>query len=466
MLPPPGGVAWLRCRGVARQSFLTAAAAVLSALAFALLLVAPGIEVAGVDVEAVAAGAAAVLLVAALVLGREERARAGLPAIEGLAVVSLDAAGRVDAWNPAASRLFGLDRTAARGTDAGALFAPEELSGLRAELASVSESGRAVPPRGRRFRSAAGETFEGVGLLARGRGGEVLLVALDARAPGPDGRCVDLLENAPAGLLHVGRDGRIGSVSPELARWAGRRRELLPGLPVAEAGLLPRGLAERLGALATGEGPEPPAEEEAVELPGPSGATRPVVAVARRRAGGGADVALLPAPGRRRLVAELDAAKKAVTAAREAAAETIERTARDRRGPVAEAVATAGRPRVLLVEDDDENRSLISHMLRSRGADVVAFPTGGEAIEAASRSRFDLGLLDLGIPDMDGYEVFRRLRALPGGEDLPLVAVTAFTSDFDKERAQLEGFNDFVPKPVTLSAVDALLRRFVPRSRG
>ncbi|MDL1952028.1 hypothetical protein FBQ97_19780, partial [Acidobacteria bacterium ACD] len=80
---------------MARQSFLTAAAAVLSALAFALLLVAPGIEVAGVDVEAVAAGAAAVLLVAALVLGREERARAGLPAIEGLALVSLDAAGRV-----------------------------------------------------------------------------------------------------------------------------------------------------------------------------------------------------------------------------------------------------------------------------------------------------------------------------------------------------------------------------------
>ncbi|MCE7960007.1 MAG: response regulator, partial [Acidobacteria bacterium ACB2] len=181
---------------------------------------------------------------------------------------------------------------------------------------------------------------------------------------------------------------------------------------------------------------------------------------------GGADVALLSAPGRRRLVAELDAAKKAVTAAREAAAETIERTSRDVRGHVAETVAAAGRPRVLLVEDDDENRSLISHMLRSRGADVVAFPTGGEAIEAASRSRFDIGLLDLGIPDMDGYEVFRRLRALPGGEDLPLGAVTAFTGDFDKERAQLEGFNEFVPKPVTLSAVDALLRRFVPRSRG
>lgn len=461
---------------MARQRFLTAAAAVLAALAFALLLVAPGIEVAGVDVEVVAAGAASVLLVAALVVGREERARAGLPAIEGLAVVSLDAAFAVDAWNPAASRLFGLDAASARGTDAGALFAPEELPGLKAELAAVAEGGRAVPPRGRRFRTVAGEAFEGVGLLARGSGREVLLVALDASPGGPDGRCVDLLENAPAGLLHVGRDGRIGAVSPALARWAGRRRELLPGLELGEAGLFPPGLTERLRALAAGARPGAFAEEEAVELPGPSGTTRPVVAVARGRAGGGADVALVEAPGRRRLQAELLASRKAVASAREAAAETIERTARaeaergGRQDPARVSLAGGGegaaRARVLLLEDDEENRSLITHMLRSRGAEVIACPTGREAIEAATRSRVDLGLLDLGVPDIDGYEVYRRLRALPGGEDLPLVAVTAFTSDFDKERAQLEGFNDFVPKPVTLAAVDTLLRRFAPRPRG
>lgn len=491
-----------------RDRVLTAMAAVLVVLGCVAFLVEPEAEVAGLDVAVVATVLAAGLLLTALVAGREATGRRGLPDVEMLAVVSFGAAGRVEAWNPAALRLFGLDPGRARGTYAADLFATEELSGLRAELTSVRETGRGVPPRPRRFQSAAGETFDAIGLLWKGRPGEVLLAVLDMRPSGPDERLAALLDEAPAGLLHVEKDGRIGAVSRTLAEWVGRRPELLPGLDLLEAGILPERFGERLRLMAAGSGPARFPEEEDLDLPGPTGAAHPVVAVARRRVKGGADVALVEAPGRRRLLAERDAARKAATSARETAAETIESTARDLRTHVAEMVAAAERAadetsgpgtrdearaelhrsgkhlldrvapadgdreagevraRVLLVEDDEENRALLTHMLRSRGAEVIACATGREAIDVVTRQRIDLGLLDLSMPDLDGYEVFRRLRALPGGEDLPLVAVTAFTSDFEKERAQVEGFNDFVPKPVTLAALDTLLRRFAPRGPG
>ena len=103
-------------------------------------------------------------------------------------------------------------------------------------------------------------------------------------------------------------------------------------------------------------------------------------------------------------------------------------------------------------------------MLRSRGAEVLAVGTGREAVEAAARFRFRFVLLDLQMPEMDGFQVLRRLRALPGGERLPVVALTALTSDLVKERCEAEGMNDFVSKPVTLARVGELVAKWGSRA--
>jgi CheY-like chemotaxis protein len=119
-----------------------------------------------------------------------------------------------------------------------------------------------------------------------------------------------------------------------------------------------------------------------------------------------------------------------------------------------------GRPRVLLVEDNEENRELLAHMLRSRGAEVLTAGNGREAVDAAAGFRFDFVLLDLQMPEMDGFQVLRRLRALPDGARLAVVALTALTSDLVRERCEAEGMNDFVSKPVTLARVGELVLKW------
>ena len=101
-------------------------------------------------------------------------------------------------------------------------------------------------------------------------------------------------------------------------------------------------------------------------------------------------------------------------------------------------------------------------MLRSRGAEVLRRRTGREAVDAAARFRFGFVLLDLQMPEMDGFQVLRRLRALPGGDRLPVVALTALTSDLVKERCEAEGMDDFVSKPVTLARIGELVAKLGP----
>jgi CheY-like chemotaxis protein len=99
-------------------------------------------------------------------------------------------------------------------------------------------------------------------------------------------------------------------------------------------------------------------------------------------------------------------------------------------------------------------------MLRSRGAEVLTAANGREALDAAAGFRFDFVLLDLQMPTMDGFQVLRRLRVLPGGDRLPVVALTALTSDLVKERCEAEGMNDFVSKPVTLARIGELVAKW------
>jgi CheY-like chemotaxis protein len=110
--------------------------------------------------------------------------------------------------------------------------------------------------------------------------------------------------------------------------------------------------------------------------------------------------------------------------------------------------ATNGARRILLVEDNTDQAEMMVMLLEFRGHEVTVAPDGPGAIERAESYRPDLILLDLGLPDMDGYEVARQLRRIPGLAHTPLVALTGYGQQKDRNRTAEAGFAYHLVKPV------------------
>jgi PAS domain S-box-containing protein len=113
----------------------------------------------------------------------------------------------------------------------------------------------------------------------------------------------------------------------------------------------------------------------------------------------------------------------------------------------------AGPLRVLLVEDNADGREALEMVLGQRGIRVWAAADGAEALDLVRAELPDVALIDIGLPDMDGYELAERLRALPGGAGIRLIALTGFSAH--QERSAAAGFDAHLVKPV---APEALLR--------
>ena len=117
--------------------------------------------------------------------------------------------------------------------------------------------------------------------------------------------------------------------------------------------------------------------------------------------------------------------------------------------------------RILLVEDNAANRRLIGDHLRRVGHAVTEAEAANEAIELANGSRFDLVIMDIQLPGMDGLAATRLLRMNPATRDVPILAVTALAMRGDKERILAAGCDGYAAKPIAyrefLEQVDGLL---------
>ncbi len=121
---------------------------------------------------------------------------------------------------------------------------------------------------------------------------------------------------------------------------------------------------------------------------------------------------------------------------------------------------------VLLVEDNEDNRIIYSTVLRHLGYHVVEALDGMQAIELTRSLRPDIVLMDISIPEIDGWEATRILRQDPATKDIPIIALTAHALADDRERATAIGFTSYLAKPVEPRAVVAEVRRWIGAGTG
>ena len=120
--------------------------------------------------------------------------------------------------------------------------------------------------------------------------------------------------------------------------------------------------------------------------------------------------------------------------------------------------------RVLLVEDDLFNQAVTREVLKKQGCEVVTASNGREAVELFRNQTFDLVLTDIQMPEVDGFETTRRIRALETGKRVPIIAQTAHAFAEDKAQAFACGMDDYVSKPVKPSELKASLKRSTDRA--
>jgi two-component system, cell cycle response regulator DivK len=108
-------------------------------------------------------------------------------------------------------------------------------------------------------------------------------------------------------------------------------------------------------------------------------------------------------------------------------------------------------PRVLLIEDNEANRDMLSRRLARRGYQISIATDGRQGIAAAQAEQPDLILMDMSLPEIDGWEVTRQLKSQQATQHIPVIALTAHAMVSDRQRALEVGCDDFDTKPVELS---------------
>jgi CheY-like chemotaxis protein len=141
---------------------------------------------------------------------------------------------------------------------------------------------------------------------------------------------------------------------------------------------------------------------------------------------------------------------------------TVRLPVRQAAGSLQEPVPVGGpRPAILAVEDNPVGLTVLRHALARRSVDVDCATSGAEALQAATNRHYDLVLMDLQMPEMDGLETTRKMRKLPGYESVPILALTANSSDEIRARCLHAGMQAFLSKPVEAAELWSLVSKFL-----
>ena len=129
---------------------------------------------------------------------------------------------------------------------------------------------------------------------------------------------------------------------------------------------------------------------------------------------------------------------------------------------------------ILLVEDNEDNRIIYATALRYAGYDVIEAITGTEGVQQTREQRPDLVLMDISVPELDGWEATAILKADPSTKHIPIIAVTAHALPGDEERSIEAGCDGYLAKPIPPGALLAEIDRrfgrstpsYMPRTSG
>jgi two-component system, cell cycle response regulator DivK len=119
---------------------------------------------------------------------------------------------------------------------------------------------------------------------------------------------------------------------------------------------------------------------------------------------------------------------------------------------------------ILVVEDEEDNRQILRDLLTTAGYEMTEAVNGEEALAEVAKQRPDLILMDIQLPDMDGYETTRRIRINPDLKSLPIIAVTSYALAGDESKALASGCDAYVSKPYSPRQLLEKIREYLPKS--
>jgi CheY-like chemotaxis protein len=122
--------------------------------------------------------------------------------------------------------------------------------------------------------------------------------------------------------------------------------------------------------------------------------------------------------------------------------------------------------KVMVVDDNIDAADTLAMLLNARGHQVYVAYSGAEAVQCARKQKPQVFLLDIGLPDIDGYELARRLREEEGGSEAVLIALSGYGQAQDHSRSKAAGFNHHLVKPAGALEVTALLEQLVTEKAG
>jgi len=122
--------------------------------------------------------------------------------------------------------------------------------------------------------------------------------------------------------------------------------------------------------------------------------------------------------------------------------------------------------KILIIEDNEQNRYLITYILEKHGYTVLQARDGREGIDKAVQVCPDLILLDIQLPVMDGYKVARELRTLDSLSHVPIVAVTSYAMSGDREKSLAAGCTGYIEKPINPETFVTQIGQYLPDYNG